>query len=148
MGGAYKEKDESKNIVITREFVDMDGKKVDPKKLKVGDRITLVINTELKNIDYLQNIALAQILPSGWEIANTDSTAYEVTDYVFDYIDKRDDRVAFFYAQSADEIKNIKIHINVVSPGEYFFPGTSVTAMYDNNFRAYLKGFEVKVLEK
>lgn len=144
----YNEKDESKNITITRSFIDMDGKDIDPKKLKVGDKFTMVIETEQKTLDYLENIALIQILPSGWEIESVDSAAYEVTDYVFDYIDKRDDRVAFFYGQGKDELKDIRININVVSPGEYYLPGTSVAAMYDNNFRAYLKGFEVKVSDK
>ncbi len=144
----YNEKDESKNITITRSFIDMDGKDIDPKKLKVGDKFTMVIETEQKASDYLENIALIQILPSGWEIESVDSASYEVTDYVFDYIDKRDDRVAFFYGQGKDELKDIRININVVSPGEYYLPGTSVAAMYDNNFRAYLKGFEVKVSDK
>ncbi|WP_022819361.1 alpha-2-macroglobulin family protein [Fusobacterium russii] len=140
----YKEKDESNNIVIARDFIDMDGNKVDPKKLKVGDKIYIVINTELKNLSYLDNIALTQILPSGWEFSNVESDS----GYAFDYIDKRDDRISVFYSQGSDQPKNIKIAIDIVTPGEYFFSGTSVAAMYDNNFKAYLKGFEVKVLEK
>lgn len=140
----YKEKDESNNIVITRDFIDMDGNKVDPKKLKVGDKIYIIINTELKNLDYLENIALTQILPSGWEFSNVESDS----GYTFDYVDKRDDRISVFYGQGSAQPKNIKIAVDIVTPGEYFFSGTSVAAMYDNNFRAYLKGFEVKVLEK
>lgn len=140
----FNEKDESQNIVITRELVDINGNKIDPKKLKVGDKLSIIINTELKNIDFLNNVALIQILPSGWEISNTE----EPSDYPFDYIDRRDDRVAFFYYLNNDYPKKIKINIDVVSAGEYLFPGTSVSAMYDNNFRAYLKGFEVKVSEK
>lgn len=142
----YKEKDESNNIVITRDFIDMDGNKVDPKKLKVGDKIYIIINTELKNLDYLENIALTQILPSGWEFSNIESN-YD-SGYIFDYIDKRDDRISVFYGQGSNNPMNIKIAIDVVTPGEYFFSGTSIAAMYDNNYRAYLKGFEVKVSEK
>ncbi|MCI5725065.1 MAG: alpha-2-macroglobulin family protein, partial [Fusobacterium sp.] len=136
----FTEKDESNNIVLKREFLDMNGAQIDPKNLKVGDRFTLVIQSELKNLDFIDNLALVQILPSGWELApefNNDS--------YFNYIDKRDDRIAFFYGQNKHETKEIRIDINVVTPGEYYLPGISVEAMYDNNIRAYLKGFNIKV---
>ncbi|MCI7222838.1 alpha-2-macroglobulin family protein, partial [Fusobacterium sp.] len=136
----FTEKDESNNIVLKREFLDMNGAQIDPKNLKVGDRFTLVIQSELKNLDFIENLALVQILPSGWELApefNNDS--------YFNYIDKRDDRIAFFYGQNKHETKEIRIDINVVTPGEYYLPGISVEAMYDNNIRAYLKGFNIKV---
>lgn len=136
----FTEKDESNNIVLKREFLDVNGAQVDPKNLKVGDRFTLVIQSELKNLDFIDNLALVQILPSGWELApefNNDS--------YFNYIDKRDDRIAFFYSQNKHETKEIRIDINVVTPGEYYLPGISVEAMYDNNIRAYLKGFNIKV---
>lgn len=74
------------------------------------------------------------------ELANNQEQSENVN-----YVDIRDDRVAFFYDQSISEEKEIKIDINVVSPGEFYLTGTKIEAMYDNNFRAYLKGFTVKI---
>ena len=136
----FQEKDENQNIEISREFLDMKGNKIDVKNLKVGDRFSLIIKTKLKNIEFLDNLALSQILPSGWELANNQEQSENVN-----YVDIRDDRVAFFYDQSISEEKEIKIDINVVSPGEFYLTGTKIEAMYDNNFRAYLKGFTVKI---
>ena len=62
-----------------------------------------------------------------------------------DYTDMRDDRVAYFYSQAVGEDKTFEIYVNVVTPGTYTLAGTKVEAMYDNNFRAYLKGFSVNV---
>ena len=37
------------------------------------------------------------------------------------------------------------VKINAVTKGEYEFPGTTLEAMYDNNYKAYLVGGQVKV---
>ena len=174
----FDEQDESKNIKITRQFFDLDGKEIDVKNLKVGDRFKIVLTTHIENRDYLSNMALLQILPSGWEFDNSQNQAMgsmnnenlnsnvemvstmdinqEMTsiddgfdsnnfgNYI-DYTDMRDDRVAYFYSQAVGEDKTFEIYVNVVTPGTYTLAGTKVEAMYDNNFRAYLKGFSVNV---
>ena len=37
------------------------------------------------------------------------------------------------------------VKLNAVTKGEFEFPGTSLEAMYDNNYRAYKKGNKIKV---
>ena len=174
----FDEQDESKIIKITRQFFDLDGKEIDVKNLKVGDRFKIVLTTHIENTDYLSNMALLQILPSGWEFDNSQNQAMdsmsnenlnsnvemvstmdinqEMTsiddgfdsnnfgNYI-DYTDMRDDKVAYFYSQAVGEDKTFEIYVNVVTPGTYTLAGTKVEAMYDNNFRAYLKGFSVNV---
>ena len=71
----FDEQDESKNIKITRQFFDLDGKEIDVKNLKVGDRFKIVLTTHIENTDYLSNMALLQILPSGWEFDNSQNQA-------------------------------------------------------------------------
>ena len=166
----YDEKDESKNITITRKFVDMAGKEIDVKNLKAGTRFKMVLTSKLANADS-PDISLLQILPSGWEFDNTQanvqsaggdmipvpvSDAEEADSEEYgdnsssnnvNYVDIKDDRVAYFYPLYSGEDKVIEINLIAVTPGTYRLPGTKVESMYNNNYRAYLKGFEVKVKE-
>ncbi|RRD27377.1 alpha-2-macroglobulin family protein [Fusobacterium canifelinum] len=165
----YDEKDESKNITITRKFVDMAGKEIDVKNLKAGTRFKMILTSKLANADS-PDISLLQILPSGWEFDNTQTNiqssggdmipvpenAEEVDNQEYgessssnnvNYVDIKDDRVAYFYPLYSGEEKVIEINLIAVTPGTYRLPGTKVESMYNNNYRAYLKGFEVKVKE-
>lgn len=163
----YEEKDESKNITITRRFVDMSGKEIDVKNLKAGTRFRMIISSKVDN-NNLDDISLLQILPSGWEFDNSQAGAPQNSDpqvvpmntadidnaeyggemNIADnssYTDMRDDRVAYFFPLYAGEDKEIEINLIAVTPGSYRLPGTKVESMYNKDFRAYLKGFEVKV---
>ena len=165
----YEEKDESKNITITRRFVDMSGKEIDVKNLKAGTRFRMIISSKVDN-NNLDDISLLQILPSGWEFDNSqaralqndepqvvpmntadiDNAEYGGEMNIADnssYTDMRDDRVAYFFPLYAGEDKEIEINLIAVTPGSYRLPGTKVESMYNKDFRAYLKGFEVKVTQ-
>ena len=63
------------------------------------------------------------------------------------YVDIKDDRVAYFFPLYSGENKVIEINLIAVTPGTYRLPGTKVESMYNYDYRAYLKGFEVKVKE-
>ena len=157
----YDEKDESKNITMTRKFVDMAGKEIDVKNLKVGTRFKMIITSKIESP---ADISLLQILPSGWEFDNTQDNigspipddspeAVDREEYGGDvdtvtYTDIRDDRVAYFfssYSENSEEI--ITINLIAVTPGTYRLPGTKAEGMYSRDHIAYLKGFEVKVKE-
>ena len=167
----YEEKDESKNITITRRFVDISGKEIDVKNLKAGTRFRMIISSKVDN-NNLDDISLLQILPSGWEFDNSqagtpqnsdpqvvpmntadiDNAEYGGEDILSmtdnsSYTDMRDDRVAYFFPLYAGEDKEIEINLIAVTPGSYRLPGTKVESMYNKDFRAYLKGFEVKVTQ-
>ena len=157
----YDEKDESKNIIMTRKFVDMSGKEIDVKNLKVGTRFKMIITSKIESP---ADISLLQILPSGWELDNTqdnirssapddspeaiDRAEYGGNVNTVTYTDIRDDRVAYFfssYSENSEEI--ITINLIAVTPGTYRLPGTKAEGMYSRDHIAYLKGFEVKVKE-
>ena len=46
-----------------------------------------------------------------------------------------------------EKIKKLKLILIAVTPGSYRLPGTKIESMYNKDFRAYLKGFEVKVTQ-
>ena len=145
----------------------MAGKEIDVKNLKAGTRFKMILTSKLANADS-PDISLLQILPSGWEFDNTQTNiqssggdmipvpvnSEEVDNQEYgdssssnnvNYVDIKDDRVAYFYPLYSGEDKVIEINLIAVTPGTYRLPGTKVESMYNNNYRAYLKGFEVKV---
>ena len=149
----------------------MTGKEIDVKSLKAGTRFKMILTSKLANADS-PDISLLQILPSGWEFDNSqagvpqntdpqvvpmntsdiDNAEYGGEDILSmtdnsSYTDMRDDRVAYFFPLYAGEDKEIEINLIAVTPGSYRLPGTKVESMYNKDFRAYLKGFEVKVTQ-
>ena len=103
----------------------------------------------------MDNIALTQILPSGFEIENTrlmgeNLPKWVVTENLLEYVgarytDIRDDRIMWFFNYSGNHKYRFFVKLNAVTKGEYDFPGTVLEAMYDNDYRAYKKGKRVKV---
>ena len=147
--------DYSEGFTIYRNFYDDGGSKISPKEVKSGDTFWLevVVSPTKRNIERLENIALTQILPTGWEIENLRVTNTKAPDWVesksdgtnISYTDIRDDRVMWFFNYNAYKDYVFFVKLNAVTKGEFDFPGTSLEAMYDNDYRAYRKGERVKV---
>jgi uncharacterized protein YfaS (alpha-2-macroglobulin family) len=96
----------------------------------------------------VENIALTQIVPSGFEIVNTRYTDFgSATDNVADYIDIRDDRANYYFSLKAAETSQFKILLNASYLGKYYLPGLQCEAMYDNEFLARTKGQWVEVVK-
>jgi uncharacterized protein YfaS (alpha-2-macroglobulin family) len=113
---------------------------------------TLEIEIDVENLEKtkLENIALVQLLPSGWEIVNErlkddNNGNYGVSSY--DYIDIRDDRLMWFFDLNTRSKKVFKFKVNVVTVGEFYLPATNCEAMYDHRYRATDPGMKVKVVK-
>lgn len=147
--------DYSEGFSLDRHFYDDDGKSVDGKNAKSGDVFWLevVVKPTKRNMDRIENIAINQILPTGWEIENLRVTDSKAPKWIEEktqgtnptYTDIRDDRVMWFFNYNGAKEHRFFVKINAVTKGEYDFPGTVLEAMYDNNYRAYKKGGKVKV---
>ena len=148
-------KDYSEGFSIDRNYYNDDGKSIDAKSVKSGDVFWLevVVKPTKRNMDRVENIAINQILPTGWEIENLRVTDSKAPKWIEEktngtnptYTDIRDDRVMWFFNYNGDKEHRFFVKINAVTKGEYDFPGTVLEAMYDNNYRAYKKGGKVKV---
>ncbi|MRX37832.1 hypothetical protein GJU43_00955 [Flavobacterium sp. LC2016-23] len=117
---------------------------------KIAQGTEFMAEVTIKNLknEYVQNVALSQILPSGFEIVNTRFTDYgEATNNTADYIDIRDDRTNFYFGLKAGETKTFKILLNASYLGTYYLPGLQCEAMYDHTFLARTKGFWVQVVK-
>lgn len=147
--------DYSEGFNITRNYYDDNGKSIDPSETKSGGVFWLevVVKPTKSYMDDVENIALTQIMPSGWEIENLRVTNTNPPKWVEEkeksvnvtYTDIRDDRVMWFFDYNYGKELKFLVKINAVTKGEYDFPGTKLEAMYDYDYRAYKKGKKVKV---
>lgn len=142
-----KELAEQRNLKVATVYKDRKGNVVDVSKIKQGTEfIAEIWVTNLKN-EYVSNVALTQILPSGFEIVNTRYTDYgNATQNTADYIDIRDDRANYYFGLKAGESKKFSMLVNASYLGVYYLPGLQCEAMYDNDFLARNKGQWIEVV--
>ncbi|MDD5151892.1 MAG: alpha-2-macroglobulin family protein, partial [Flavobacterium sp.] len=121
---------------------------IDVSKINQGTEFIAEVTVKNKKNEQVENVALSQILPSGFEIVNTRFTDYgDATNNVADYIDIRDDRTNFYFGLKANETKTFRILLNASYLGTYYLPGLQCEAMYDHTFLARTKGFWVEVMK-
>ena len=145
-----EESTEQRGFSISTVYKDLQGNKINVTKLQQGqDFVATVTISNLTN-DYVNDIALTQIFPSGWEIVNTRFTDFgDTTVSQARFTDIRDDRINFYFdlrrKGNNRSSKTFNIMLNASYLGTYYLPGTQVEAMYDNNFFVRNKGRWVNV---
>jgi alpha-2-macroglobulin len=144
---AGKETDESSNLAIEVTYKDMKGNDLNPASIKQGTDFKAIIKvSNTGNMGYLENLALTQVVPSGWEIINTRMTQEAGTSSdVFDYQDIRDDRVLTYFNLRGGESKTFSVLLNATYRGTFYMPVISCEAMYDNRIYARKAGKWVKI---
>jgi len=129
-------------------FKNRKGGTIDVSRITQGTEFVAEVTVRNQRNEHVENVALSQILPSGFEIVNTRFTDYgDATNNIADYIDIRDDRTNFYFGMKAGETKVFKILLNASYLGNYYLPGLQCEAMYDNTFLARTKGFWVEVVK-
>jgi alpha-2-macroglobulin len=164
---AKGDQDASQNHVsLAVNYFDMQGDPLDPTTLEQGT--DFVAEITLKNPGTkgdLDELALTQIFPSGWEIHNTrmDGTGFEKAIAQPDYQDIRDDRVFTYFdlgspgqkarypwayptRKTEENEKTFRILLNASYLGKFYLPTVYVEAMYDNSISARIPGKWVTVV--
>ncbi|OWP76441.1 alpha-2-macroglobulin family protein [Flavobacterium oreochromis] len=143
-----QEKVASNNVTASVVFKDRKGKVVNVSKIAQGTELIAEVVLRNKRTEYVPNIALTQILPSGFEIVNTRYTDFgNATENVVDNIDIRDDRANYYFGLKSGETRVFKMLINASYLGNYYLPGVQCEAMYDNSFMARTKGQWVQIVK-
>ncbi len=130
------------NMTVT--YRKMDGSVLDPEALTQGTNF--IADVSIKNPGkrgYYEQMALAQIFPSGWEIINTrlgddDSRVLNSSPYTYQNI--RDDRVLTYFNIRQGETLTYKVLLNASYLGRYFLPAQTCSAMYDNEIQYTIPG--------
>lgn len=137
---------ENNNLLVKTSFIDGEGKPLNVNNLRQGTEITIQVKIENLSSSEVYNIALSQLIPSGWEIINTSFTALGGgASGNARYTEIRDDRVNFYFNLTGRENRTFTIRANASFLGTYYLPGTQAEAMYDNHFFARNKGQWVNV---
>jgi len=98
----------------------------------------------------LDNLALTQVFPSGWEILNErmlEASGGGFEQSVHDYRDIRDDRVSSYFDLKRSETKTFYVRLNAAYLGRFFLPAANVEMMYDGTVNARNRGQWVEVVQ-
>ncbi len=143
--------DENKNITMTVKWYNDEGQSIDPSDLKQGTTFWGHFHLEKNSgVPAVEEMALTQVLPSGWEIENTRLLNESLPTWASslqlnkeEYLDIRDDRIMWFFDlhNQADFI----VKLNAVTVGEFDLPATIAEAMYNDSYKAVKTGKTVKV---
>ncbi|AWH86934.1 hypothetical protein HYN59_06020 [Flavobacterium album] len=143
-----QEQTEERGFKTNITFKDRGGKVINPSSLAQGTEFVAEVTISNTKGESVDNVALTQIIPSGWEIVNTRFTDFgSFAENNVDYTDIRDDRTNFYFSLKHNETKVFRILLNASYPGSYYLPGVQCEAMYDNSFLARTKGQWVQVVK-
>jgi uncharacterized protein YfaS (alpha-2-macroglobulin family) len=129
------------------EYSDAEGNAVDLARVRQGADLTVDITLRNTTRVKVDNIALTQIVPSGWEIRNDrlndvdagtgerdaarGQPARNAGASRADHVDIRDDRVMQYFNLEPGATIRFQTHINAAYRGRYYLPGIVAEAMYD-----------------
>lgn len=152
---------ESKGLTINVRFMDMENQPIDEKSLPMGQDFKAEVT--IKNISNreLNNIALTEVVPSGWQIRNSRLEGLADNSKI-EYLDIRDDRQSSFFSLShqpnyysryywwrnnfrVEDTITVKMLLNASFAGRFYLPGWQVEPMYDGKIHASSAGMWVEV---
>ncbi|MGI0406653.1 alpha-2-macroglobulin family protein [Helicobacter himalayensis] len=142
----------SKKMRIKRSFLDENGVSVDISKIASAESFWIRLDLISDGNALVENVALTQSLPSGWEIENTRLNDDKLPEFVTKnadptrYVDIRDDKIMWFF--DLERAKSVFVKINAITPGIYTLPPAYAEAMYDNSYEAASESQKVEVRAK
>ena len=141
------------NLDIT--WYDENGKNVNPAKQEKSKTLWAVYTIK-KDINLnLEELALVQNIPSGWEIENRRITNDEYPEWLTkkhvlfnneNHVEIRDDKImVFFNMYSGLKEYSYAIKYNTINKGKYYLPGATVESIYNGDISVTKKGQYVEV---
>lgn len=142
------QKEEDSNLRMSINYRDMKGKKIDPSYLVQGTDFVAEVTIDNPGYRYrLDEMALTQVFPSGWEIHNSRMSNMNTFQNSTrpEYQDIRDDRVLTYFDIYRNREHTYRVQLNASYQGKYYLPTTYCEAMYDNDIYSRIPGKWVKV---
>jgi uncharacterized protein YfaS (alpha-2-macroglobulin family) len=157
-------------LTLAIDYSDADGKALDVRKVVQGSDLIAQLTVKNTGKRVLDNLALSQLVPAGWEIRNdrlegVDTQGERGMDKAApgqfwwapaawrnqalrgpEYVDIRDDRLQRYFSLKPGESIYFETRLNAAYLGRFYLPGAGVEAMYDANQHARLKGQWVEVV--
>jgi len=144
-----EEKVIERNLETTVNYRSKDGQTISPETLTQGTNFEAIIYVRNLTNKRVNDIALTQYIPSGWEIVNTRYTDFGGNDTAseVDYTDIRDASISNYFSLNGNSSKKFKVLLNASYLGDYYLPGIQCEAMYDNEYLVRSKGRWIKVVK-
>ncbi len=147
--GAVKEED--RNLQVRREFLDRSGNPVNVSVVRQNDLVVVRVRLT-SNVDVLENVAIADLLPAGFEIENPRLT--QMGSYPFtkdastaEYLDVRDDRMLMYtgFHGGGHRQQIFYYAMRAVTPGRYTYPAIVAEAMYDGEYHSVNGSMTIRI---
>ncbi|MFT7588114.1 MAG: hypothetical protein ACI959_000320 [Limisphaerales bacterium] len=151
--GKYKEED--KFLKVRKTFYDRYGNSMNEaalKNIKQNDLLVVGITIQGPYGATIENVAITDILPAGFEIENKRLREVPDMDWIKDntepeYFDIRDDRISFFNSVRYS-YSNYYYVVRAVSAGEFVMGPVAAEAMYNAEYHSYHGAGEIKISAK
>ncbi|MFI1771231.1 alpha-2-macroglobulin family protein [Thalassobellus citreus] len=135
---------EQRGLSVAIAYKDLKGNNIDVSKLQQGQDFVATVRVSNLKDEPVNDVALTQIFPSGWEIVNTRFTDFgSSTTSQARFTDIRDDRVNFYFdlpRKGNRSTKTFNVMLNASYLGTYYLYGVQAEAMYDNDYLVRTKG--------
>ncbi|CAM1358990.1 alpha-2-macroglobulin family protein [Tenacibaculum xiamenense] len=144
-----EEKVVQRNLKANVMYKTKKGVQISPESLTQGTNFIAEVTIKNETSSKVENIALTQYIPSGWEIINTRFTDFgnNTISSKVDYTDIRDASISNYFTLKGFETKTFRVLLNASYLGDYYLPGAQAEAMYDNDYVSRTKGQWVKVVK-
>jgi uncharacterized protein YfaS (alpha-2-macroglobulin family) len=138
---------EENGLSLNISYIDLQMKPIDPSSLSQGTDFMMVARVMNSTFTRVDNLALTQMIPSGWEIRNTRlfEANYGIKENSFDYRDVRDDRISTYFSLNPGETKTFVVVLGAAYAGEFIQPAILCEAMYKPGIYARIPGTRVRV---
>jgi uncharacterized protein YfaS (alpha-2-macroglobulin family) len=127
-------------LSVSRTYRDISGNEIDLTKgeIQLGEVAFVELVVANTTGQQIQNIALVDRLPAGFEVENPRLGRGFKADWIepddqwaLDFLDMRDDRLEAFGTLAAGDSKKVVYSVRAVTSGTYTVPPVDVEAMYD-----------------
>ena len=126
----------AKGLSLAVDYLSAAGAPVDVRGTEHG--VDLVAHVTVTNTSgmRLDELALAEVFPSGWQIHGAEPGRGEG----YEYRDVRDDRVYTYFDLLPGATAEFKVTVNASYAGRYYLPAVTVGAMYASDIVARVPG--------
>ncbi|MBW1878302.1 MAG: hypothetical protein JRJ84_08075, partial [Deltaproteobacteria bacterium] len=139
-------------LSLTREILAADGRPFDLSSHQLGDPVFVRIGITNTSGSTVQNIALVDRIPAGWEIENPRLGRGHAVDWIdpsetwaVEHMNLRDDRVEVFGTLQRREKRYVTYQVRAVTGGTFTHPAVSAEAMYDPRIWSRLQKTRVTI---
>jgi alpha-2-macroglobulin len=139
-------------LTLKREVLDGTGSAADLLRHDVGDLLFVRLSLSNDTSAVMENVALVDPVPAGWEIENPRLGRGSVPDWVdadglwtLEYMDLKDDRFQAFGKLEQGQTASVVYAVRAVTAGTFALRGASAEAMYDPRYWARTAAWTARV---